>query len=239
MVETEAPKAASGAVRAKPGPRTGQICDRIPLLTRLKARSLYITQQLGITAIADQTGLTVSQVRGLVAREGWVNVKKRARNVAEAKSLARTQANIEEVVEAVAIDTEELALGTLGAAKDVLRDKSGDFWAKDLQSLSQAAKNFVGLARQARGLANDADTSNGKANTSVIFVSLERVTKSEPKRVVEETSTRRTEHVLPLDATSEVSPFANFKPKGNVTVEAQVVADATPVSTAPETERPS
>jgi hypothetical protein len=153
---------------------------RASLVQRSQAHSLYLIERLPWKDISERTGLPVRYLQNLAHREKWTAVKARTAKKVEARSLARINEHVEEIVEAVATATESLSLRTLTAAGEVLDAKKGDFWAKDVQSLSQAAKNFVGLARQARGLASDVEKSS--AAPAMIFVQLERIGPRAPKQ---------------------------------------------------------
>ncbi len=80
----------------------------------------------------------------------------------------RDEEDVKQMVEAVAVKTQVLGLGSLDAAIDTLKTKGKDY-ARDLQALSQSAKNFVGLYRQAKQLdVGDANASAQQIN--VMFV---------------------------------------------------------------------
>ncbi len=143
-----------------------------PLQLKLKVRSLYVIQQLSSAEIGAQVGLTRKQVQDLVKREGWIAVKRRAKASILAKHDARAREEVLEVHEAFALKTEELGMGVLEKAGARMPDQDENV-ARDLQALSQTAKNFIGIARQVRGmdLSRDADR-NGQ---TLVFVKLERV----------------------------------------------------------------
>jgi len=140
---------------------------RIPLMTRIKARNLYVSQQLAASEVGKACGLTPKQVFNLAMREGWTKTRKELERKAELSADARTQRDIEELVEEVANDTAELSLGTLAKAKKTL-ERDDEFAAKDLQAYSVAAKNFVGMYREAKRL--DADRKSEGNTTNLIFV---------------------------------------------------------------------
>lgn len=154
---------------SQPKPRKRQgFQARIPLPQKLQVRALYVIQQLSTREICEKTGLTDNQVRNLICREKWRTSKMRAKTFAQEKHDARIREGVEEFVESVAIQTEELSVGTLSKARTTL-DREDVNAARDLQAYSQAAKNFVGIARQARGL--DAEMNRERTNgTTVIFV---------------------------------------------------------------------
>lgn len=150
----------------------------IPLPVKLKVRSLYLVQQLPNAEIARRCNLDTRTVSRLIYREGWSSAKRGMKEKMQADSIAHTRAEVESVVHAVAVETEALTLGTLAKAHGALArdDKEA---ARDLQAYSQAAKNFVGMARQARGL-DDANKAE-RAGSVVVFIGeLDRVSAARP-----------------------------------------------------------
>lgn len=131
--------------------------------------------------VAAACGLTDTQVYNLADREGWTKLRTETKRRLEESVNARTQAAITELTEHIADETAELSLGTLAKAKSTLA-RDDEFAAKDLQAYSVAAKNFVGLYRQAKQLdAQSADA--GSATVNVMFVgslprSAERITRN-------------------------------------------------------------
>lgn len=140
---------------------------QIPLYSRLKARNLYVGQMLDAATVAEATGLKVKQVYDIASREGWSKARAMVRAKASESAEARAQKDIDSLIEEVAADTAELSLGTLAKSKVALERNDRDA-AKDLQAYSQAAKNFVGLYRQAKNL--DVANKAGESSTTVVFV---------------------------------------------------------------------
>lgn len=142
---------------------------KIDLFTRSQARNLYVVRMLSAKEVAAQTGLTIPQIYNLADREGWT--KSRAelkRKSAEALQL-REQEEIDELVDAVAIKSKLLSLGSLDAGINELATPSRD-QARNLQAYAQAAKVYVGLYRQAKQL-DAAQSSEGSTTTNVFFLS--------------------------------------------------------------------
>jgi len=141
----------------------------IPLSTRIKAKNLYVGQHAQASVVSAATGLSVKQVYWLADREGWTKLRAETKRKIAENVNARAQADIDELVEEVANETAELSLGTLAKAKKTL-ERDDEFAAKDLQAYSVAAKNFVGLYRQAKQL-DAAQSSEGSTTTNVFFLS--------------------------------------------------------------------
>jgi len=159
-------------------PNAGKMINRIDLLTRAQARNLYVVRQLSAQEVATQTGLTAKQVYSLAEREGWSKTRAEIKRKSLAASDAREADSIDELVEAVAVKSSVLSLGTLDNAIEELKTP-GEFQAKNLQALSVAAKNFVGLYRQAKQLdVNQGDASGAQIN--VMFVGALPRTQSQP-----------------------------------------------------------
>lgn len=142
---------------------------RIPLPVKLKIRSLYIVQQLSPAEIGVQVGFTRQQVQGLIARQNWCAVKNHAKRSLEQRGDARLREEVEEVHESFAIQTEELTMGVLAKASKAMARQDEDA-CRDLQALSQTAKNFVGIARQVRGMDISKDAGFAGPTQTLIFV---------------------------------------------------------------------
>lgn len=178
----EAPKP---SISQKKGPGRKD-APGIDLLTRSKARNLYLVRQLGAEEVGAQCGLTSTQVYSLAQREGWTKERRRIRERELDRSRARDAEQIDELVEAVATKSAVLSLGTLDNAIEEL-GAPGEFQAKNLQALSVAAKNFVGLYRQAKNLDVQQQSSG---ETNMLFIALTRVTAeaNQQEKRVEKTS---------------------------------------------------
>lgn len=151
---------------------------KIDLLTRSQARNLYVVRQLSAPEVATQTGLTASQIYNLADREGWTKTRAEIKRKSAEALRARDEEDISEIVEAVAVKSQVLSLGTLDSAITELATP-GEFQAKNLQALSVAAKNFVGLYRQAKSL----DVAAQQGNTvNVLYVACPRVGIDDAKR---------------------------------------------------------
>ncbi len=160
----------------KPKSTRGGFRQQVPLPTKLRVRALYVIQQLSYRDIADQVGLPVRAVQNLVYREKWTPVRQRIRSSIQAKADERTreriQAEVSELGDSVAIQTADLAVGTLVKSRETLaRDDVNA--ARDLQAYSQSAKNFVGIYRQVREL--DSELRTDRNGQTLVFVKLERV----------------------------------------------------------------
>ncbi len=162
--------------------------QQIPLFTRLKAKNLYVGQMASASTVAAACGLTEKQVYNLSDREGWTKLRMETKSRLEQSVNARTQAAITELTEHIADETAELSLGTLAKAKRTL-ERDDEFAAKDLQAYSVAAKNFVGLYRQAKQLDVAAAGDGATSNTIVFMGDFVRAStpETEPRNVTPDT----------------------------------------------------
>ncbi len=156
--------------------REKRLTPKIPLATRTQARNLYVLHQLGAPEVAKQTGLSESQIYSLSHREGWTKVRAKIRENSLSDANARMSEDAAEMVEAIAIKSSVLSLGTLDGAIEELKTP-GEFQAKNLQALSVAAKNFVGLYRQAKQL-DQANDANAGGTVNVMFIGSGNLTRS-------------------------------------------------------------
>jgi hypothetical protein len=181
----------------RPGRKPGGICQRIPLATRIKARNLYVLQQLQAEEVAKQVGLRRDQVYSLADREGWTKARSEIKRKAIEAADARIAADTSELVEAVAMESAELTLSTFAAAKAELAAGPGEFTAKNVQAYSQATKNYVGLYRQAKSL--DVAAQQG-STVNVMFVSCPRAGDSVPVKAPSKAEPINVTPAKPTDA---------------------------------------
>lgn len=135
----------------------------IPLLMRIKARNLYLMQNLGWDAIGKQCGYSPKALAHLAHREKWTE-EKRQRKAALLKSAdARMNSMQSEVVEAIASLSEQHAIRALDKTGEAL-ERGDPNAAKDAQAYSSTAKNLVSIARESR---NPSSTESGQASGSI------------------------------------------------------------------------
>lgn len=191
---------------AQPKSRKGRgFQPSIPLGVKLQVRGLYLVQQLSASEIGAKLKLAPRSVENLCHREGWTKLKRRVKERAEASSIERETEQIAEIVDSVAIQTAALTVQTLEKASRAIAREDEDA-CRDLQALSQSAKNFNGIFREARGLnaERNADRTNGQ---TIVFVQLERVGASTAKRLPEPATREATE--------INVTPVAPANPPSN------------------------
>lgn len=132
----------------------------IPLLTKLKARNLYLIQNASHKEIAEQTGLTKHACEQLAYREGWVEVRREKTKRMVEKHDARMANAASEVLDSVVGGCEELAVSGLNRVRESLDDKS-DFAARNFQSWTGGVKNLVSIMREIRAPSETTPTNAG------------------------------------------------------------------------------
>lgn len=155
----EAPLSASVVLKRKQ--------DRIPLLTRVKVRNLYLNQELPYREIAIHAGITEGQVDTVIKGDGLAQLRKRRKLELIAKADARTDAKTSQVAEAIADEGDEIALGSLGKAKECIANGGKDA-AKDFQSWTAGLRNVVTVSRLCRGQDQQQQATGASVNVFVL-----------------------------------------------------------------------
>jgi hypothetical protein len=145
---------------------------------KIQARTLYLVGNLGPKEISKKLGVPFRSVELLVSRAGWSKLRNANWAKAEAAIVAKVEADVAEVTQRIAVESEELTVGSLR----VLRASIDAGNAKDMQMASGAARNLVDIARKCRGLDNnrlDQAAGNGSANVNLFFINHPQHTKPE------------------------------------------------------------
>lgn len=119
----------------------------IPILTKLKARNLYLVQGLSYRLISQETGLTVPCLEKLACRNGWTKLRKEALRKAEAKQDSCIGGASAEAIEAITSLAGASAIEGLGRVEQSLQDH-GPYAAKDFQSWTGGVRNLVSVMRE-------------------------------------------------------------------------------------------
>lgn len=143
----------------------------IPLAVRMTVRALYVVQGLKPAQIGPMVHLSATQVQNLVRTSGWSKLRAEKSAQKESKAIAlqdaRADVDVQRVVDATAMLSEDLSLRSLNLCSELVDKKD----AKGLQMASGAARNFVQIARMSRGL--DARTNgNGGGGVNQLNVNL-------------------------------------------------------------------
>src|ERR1035441_5440744 len=164
---------------AKPKLRTRAKQVSLDILTRTKLRNLYLVRGLTYSEIAKECGVSVSVVTGFIARSKLREVKKEYLAKSIADHDARTRTSLSEISEAIATQSEEIALSGLERAGKavVSRDPTA---AKDFQSWTGGVRNLAQVARLAR--ADAPIEASGSISISLFNVRGEAPV-TEPKQV--------------------------------------------------------
>jgi len=144
----------------------------IPMETRARVQSLYLTRFLSSQQIAKETKLTPNQVSQLCHREGWTIIRQQKLMKSAQSASTRADASLAKIYNAVAIESEELIFSGMNRARESVK-KRGKFSARDFQSWSGGIRNFADISRKCRGI-DRADTigagSNGNVNLSLFVM---------------------------------------------------------------------
>lgn len=143
----------------------------IPLLSKLKAKNLYLQANATHAEISKACGISLSSTAQLISREGWPALRRRMALKVEQAATARTEQVMTEATQAIADSAEEVALSGLNRARTAVAS-TGKFAARDFQSWTGGARNLVQIARQCRGL--DGNGTSGAEQPQInlnVFVS--------------------------------------------------------------------
>lgn len=141
--------------------------ERIPILTRVKVRNLYLYQDLPYRDIAQQCGITEQQVGKVVIAEGLSGMRRKRKQDLIRKSDARTQDEADEVAQAIAAQGDEISLGALEKAKNCI-EVGGEYAAKDFQAWTAGLRNVVTVSRLCRGQDQQQQATGASVNVFVL-----------------------------------------------------------------------
>lgn len=147
--------------QGEPGREVNQLISH-----RLKAqvRTLYLVEgndpstieRLGI-------GLTAKQISNLAHSEGWSQQRRLAAQKVKETTVARADAAVQAVAEAIAIESEELCFRSLDLTRAGLL-KGGLEGAKQAQAASSTLKNLHSVAQSIRKPGESAEGSGDRFN---------------------------------------------------------------------------
>lgn len=169
----------------------------IPIGVKLRARNLYLVHGLPYAEISEQVGLTVQQLGALAHREGWTKNKARNRAKMIARADARIDRDIDETNEALARESEEIALKALGKAREEV-ESGGEFAARNFQSWTGGVSNLVKVQRLTRGL--DGEQQQGATNVSLSLFCVQASPAPQPA------AERQEKRVEPLSVDAKALP---------------------------------
>lgn len=154
----------------------------ISLLSKAKARNLYMVQGLDWKCISEQVGVSVLRLQQLASREGWTAHRKQL----QAKMLARTEqriaAQLDEVSEAIASESEEIALSGLQNARESLA-RCDKMAAKDFQAYTSGVRNMAQVARLMREPQGSTLATTSAPSVNLFFFGGNVASKADAKNV--------------------------------------------------------
>lgn len=151
----------------------------ISLMTRAKARNLYVIQMLPAREVAEQCGLTQMQVYKLAQYHKWGAVRRDKLASFSAPTTAREKEQLEEIAQAAASLSDEGLLGSIIRANEATQSRS-EFAAKDCQAFASAARSLMQVGRTLRGLDSPQAGAKGGDVNVLFFGGFERVSASAP-----------------------------------------------------------
>jgi hypothetical protein len=151
---------------------------------KIRIRTLYLTGNLGPKEISDQLKCDYKSTRALISDAGWAKIRGKKWERAEAEITAVVEKDMAEVTQRIAIESEELAMGSLVLLRQSLAPESPDVAAlpiekklrfmseraKTAQAASGAARNLVDIARRCRNLDNKPAEQTGNSTNVNLFV---------------------------------------------------------------------
>ncbi len=155
--------------------------ERIPVLTKRKARNLYLFEDASHERIAAECGITVYASQKLASSHGWVSERRQREANLIKKQDARMSGIDDEIIEAIASVSEQHTIRALQKTGEALERTDRDA-AKDAQAYSATAKNLVGIARAVR---DPGSSLEGSAPREFNLFFLTPAAPSEPKQVTE------------------------------------------------------
>jgi hypothetical protein len=155
-------------VEAPPKKKLGRAAE-IPLLIKMKARNLYLIDNLGWDEIGERCGWPSGSLAQAAHREGWPAEKKRRKALLIEKSNAHVTATANEVIEAIASKSEEAALKAMENVDKSL-DRSDEFAAKDFQAYTAGVKNLASTARMLREPLGGSVHQDQRPNLNLFFM---------------------------------------------------------------------
>jgi len=133
---------------------------------KIQARTLYLVGNLGPKEIAAKLGAPHKSIELLISRSGWSKMRNANWNKTGEEIAAKVEADIAQVSQRIAVESEELTIGSL----QVLRNSIATGNAKDMQMASGAARNLVDIFRKCRGMDNKVETNQGSSTNVNMFV---------------------------------------------------------------------
>ncbi len=168
--------------------KVGQRGPEIPVMTKLKARTLYLNECLPAKVIAERCGLRPEQIDRMASKEGWTTVRKSQKERIIQKQDAQGDSLLKEAIESIRTESIELCKPALNSVRDGF-ETGGLNGAKQAQAASAALRN---LASSFRALSESDGSENQPSHTlNMFFVGgaaqglSQGQAQSEPKQVTE------------------------------------------------------
>lgn len=151
---------------------------------KIRIRTLYLVGQLSPKEISDQLKTNRKATSNLICQSGWSKIRGKKWEKASAEIEAVVEQEMSQISQRIAVESEELTVGSLKLLRDSLAPGSPEFEnlpiekklrfmserAKTAQAASGAARNLVDIARRCRNLDNKVETNQGASTNVNMFV---------------------------------------------------------------------
>lgn len=146
------------------------------VMHKAQIRNFYLVLGLTYEEIAKRTGLTSGIVGNYISRAKLPAVKRENEKRINERQDARTEAQLDEISEAIASQSEEIALGGLTRAREEIESRD-EFASKNFQSWTGGVRNLAQVAKLIRGQSDGQPA--GAVNLAVFLVRADRAERSE------------------------------------------------------------
>lgn len=168
------------ALATQAAPRkTGVRGPEVPLMLRLKIRTMYLNSGESLRTIAAKTGLTEKTVKQMVFKEGWTKLKCRLKETLVAQQDAERDEIVSQAMNQIKDESIAIAGESMAAIREALAAKS----SKDFQALTAGARNLVSVAKAI--MLPNATNGDGSTQVNVFVLRAGQMAAEDPKQVTE------------------------------------------------------
>lgn len=146
------------------------------VMHKAQIRNFYLVLGLTHEEIAARTGLTRQIVSNYISRAKMPAIKRGNEAKINQRADARVNAQLDEISEAIASQSEEIALGGLTRAREEIESRD-EFASKNFQSWTGGVRNLAQVAKLVRGQSDG--PAAGNVSLSVFLVRADRAERSE------------------------------------------------------------
>lgn len=151
---------------APPKRRHGERGPEIPLMVKLKVRTMYLNSGQTLRAIATATGLQERAVNRLVSQQGWTRLKHNLKESLERQQDAERDSLVTQAMEQIKEETISIAGDSMAKIRSALERDDRDA-ARDFQALTAGARNLVTIAK---AIMQPSSADNAGSNVLNVFM---------------------------------------------------------------------